>query len=86
MNKQCMSMAFAAAALLAVAVNCTGCGAITGLRHVDLWGAKFDLAEGTDFHVGANSIDHVDDRRGVKPFQSHMAEDFQRAAKPDVDE
>lgn len=55
-------------AALAAVGSLSGCGAITGIREADLWGAKFKFAEGTDFHIGANAIDRVDNRRGVAPM------------------
>lgn len=48
-----------------VAQMLTGCGQITGMKEMDLWGANFKFSNGSDFHVGLNSIDRVDDRRGV---------------------
>lgn len=51
--------------LIALALSQTGCGPLLGMEKADLWGAKFEFSQGSDFHVGMNSIDHVDDRRGV---------------------
>lgn len=61
---QFVSVAVWASALAAIMFASSGCS-LTGIRKVDLWGAKFEMAEGQDFHIGANQIDHVDDRRGV---------------------
>lgn len=49
---------------LIACLSLSGCG-VMGVRKVDFWGAKMEFAEGLDFHAGANSIDKVDDRRGV---------------------
>ena len=46
--------------LIATASILSGCGA-----KIDLWGAKLDLPEGFDLRTGMNSVDTVDDRRGV---------------------
>lgn len=59
-------------ALFYVAGALSGCG-VMGVRDMDLWGAKFTFAEGIDFHVGANAIDEVDDRRGVSPVSSYKS-------------
>lgn len=61
---QFVSAAVTASALAAIITALSGCS-LTGIRKVDLWGAKFEISEGQDFHIGANQIDHVDDRRGV---------------------
>lgn len=44
----------------------TGCG-VMGVREFEVWkgGPKWEFTEGVDFHVGANGIDNVEDRRGV---------------------
>lgn len=55
-------------ALVLIALTCSSCGVITGVRKVDAWGLKMDFAEGLDVHAGANSIDRVDDRRGILPM------------------
>lgn len=52
------------AGALIMANSLTGCG-LMGVRKADLWGAKFEFAEGIDFSFGANAIDRVDNRRGV---------------------
>lgn len=43
-----------------------GCG-LMGVRNFEGWkgGPRWEFSEGLDFHVGANSIDHVEDKRGV---------------------
>lgn len=43
----------------------SGCGAI-GVKDVDLWGAKMSFSEGIDYRVGFNSIDEVNDNRGLR--------------------
>lgn len=48
----------------------TGCGALTGMKKVDAWGFKAEFVTGADFHVGANGIDRVQDRRGIQPDNS----------------
>ncbi len=54
-------------ALLTITSILSGCGSIFGVREFEVWhgGPKWQFSEGTDFHVGANSIDRVDDHRGV---------------------
>lgn len=44
----------------------TGCG-VLGIREIQLGEFKTTFAEGIDFHVGTNMIDHVEDKRGVEP-------------------
>lgn len=39
---------------------CSGC-----VRVIDLWGARLEFDQGLDVHAGFNSIDTVDDARGV---------------------
>lgn len=43
-----------------LAVACSGC-----VRVIDLWGARLEFDQGLDVHAGFNSIDTVDDARGV---------------------
>lgn len=56
--------------LLACAIQFAGCG----LRKVELtnWGPRMEFyeskSEGYDFHIGANAIDKVDNRRGVNKY------------------
>lgn len=46
----------------------SGCGQILGMRQMDLWGAKFQFTEGLDFGVGMNSVDRVENKRGIMPI------------------
>lgn len=49
-----------------------GCAipALTGLKEVEYTkdgNSKYTFMTGADFHIGANGIDRVDDKRGIKP-------------------
>lgn len=52
-----------------IAASLTGC-----VRKIDLWGAKFEFAEGLDFSLGANAVDRVDNHRGVSRLPSEVQE------------
>jgi hypothetical protein len=60
--------------VIAIGLGClmlfwlTGCGQILGVRKMDAWGLKVDFAEGLDFGAGFNSVDRVDNRRGISPL------------------
>lgn len=69
-QNDCLALCVGVAAFLGLLVSVSGCG-VMGVREADFWGAKFTFAEGVDFHMGANSIDHVDDKRGVSPVASY---------------
>jgi hypothetical protein len=43
----------------------SSCGTIFGVQETDLWGAKFKFYPGTDIHVGANSVNEVEEHRGI---------------------
>lgn len=75
-----ITVAVSVVAGMLLSVMTSGCG-MMGVREADLWGAKFTFAEGLDFHVGANQIDRVDDRRGVSPvkLQGHGGVEAQGA-------
>lgn len=44
----------------------SGCGML-GVQNVELWkgGPRMEFASGQDFHIGANSIDQVDNKRAL---------------------
>ena len=46
--------------IVATASVLSGCG-----TKIDAWGLKIEPPEGIDFHFGTNSIDTVNDKRGV---------------------
>jgi hypothetical protein len=48
-------------------VYLSGCGQILGVREIDAWGLKMQFTEGLDFGVGMNSVDTVNNQRGVSP-------------------
>ncbi len=70
----CVGAIVLVAALLAVLVNSTGCGAITGIKRLDAWGFVMDFSPGMDVHAGINGIDQVDDRRGIGGRRATRAE------------
>lgn len=41
----------------------SGCGLL--VKKVDAWGLVVEFPQGFDANIGANSIDHVDDRKGL---------------------
>lgn len=43
----------------------TGCGSVLGVKHADIWGAKFDFTTGMDVSAGIQQYDHVLDRKGM---------------------
>lgn len=53
---------------IAMAALIQGCG-----LKVDLWGAKLDFPEGFDVRTGMNSVDTVDDSRGVNSQKGNYA-------------
>lgn len=55
---------------LSVLCYLSGCG-LLGVREMDAWGFKMQFAEGLDLHAGANSVDRVEDKRGVSPIASY---------------
>ncbi len=55
--------------VVALVGTLSGCGSVFGVRNFEVWdgGPRWEFAEGQDFHIGANSIDHVQNSRGVIP-------------------
>lgn len=49
--------------LVATAQILSGCGML--VKEVDAWGLKMKFPEGYNMNVGANTIDEVDDRKGL---------------------
>ena len=45
----------------------SGCGML--VKEMDLWGAKFKFPEGYSVNAGANTLDKVDDRKGLNSFK-----------------
>jgi hypothetical protein len=43
----------------------TGCMQLTGAKHIDLWGAKFDANNGIEVSAGVQQYDRVDNRKGI---------------------
>ncbi len=84
----CITNAIRAVAFLAAMVTVTGCGPLMGVKHGNyLWGvADIDYTDGTDFHAGVNSIDHVDDRRGVGGKNKRSSTSKAPAPSAEVDE
>lgn len=56
--------------LLAIILSQTGCAipALTGLKSIRTsGGTEISFMTGTDFHVGMNGVDRVEDKRGIAP-------------------
>lgn len=49
-------------------VTLSGCG-LMGVKNMDAWGLKMEFQPGFDVNFGANSIDKVDNRKGVNEFK-----------------
>lgn len=54
----------------------TGCAVpmLTGLKEIETkkdGGTRYTFMTGADFHIGANGIDRVDDKRGIRPNASN---------------
>lgn len=48
-------------------MSLSGCGMF--VKKMDLWGAKFEFPEGYSVGANANTIDKVDDRKGLNAFK-----------------
>lgn len=53
------------ALLLALGISLSACMQLTGAKHIDLWGAKFDANTGFEVSAGVQQYDHVLDRKGM---------------------
>lgn len=71
MKDNCIGNAVWIGIATVILVYMTGCGQILGIREVDAWGLKIQYAEGIDFGVGMNSVDNVENKRGINPLPKY---------------
>ena len=70
--KRALGIVGKAVVLFSLACSASGCGLF--MRDFEIPGVlKLTFPEGIDIHAGTNSIDRVDDRRGVSPIVEQRA-------------